>query len=70
MAKGWMNDLLIGSVVFDVARRGTRPVCVRYKKNADHWPLASTANLKSIYQSIRSDCINAAYHAFGRKHLF
>jgi nucleotide-binding universal stress UspA family protein len=33
--KGWMNDLLIGSVVFDVARRGTRPVLVvRYKKNA------------------------------------
>jgi len=33
--KGWMDDLLIGSVVFDVARRGTRPVLVvRYKKKA------------------------------------
>ncbi len=33
--KGWLDDLLIGSVVFDVARRGTRPVLViRYKKKA------------------------------------
>jgi nucleotide-binding universal stress UspA family protein len=33
--KGWMEDLMIGSVVFDVARRGTRPVLVvRYKKKA------------------------------------
>jgi nucleotide-binding universal stress UspA family protein len=33
--KGWVEKLLIGSVVFDVARRGTRPVLViRPKMNA------------------------------------
>lgn len=33
--KGLLDELMIGSVVFDVARRGTRPVLVvRYKKKA------------------------------------